>query len=65
MNSEVSNIKCFIIHLKRANKRRKFVDEIVNNMPIASEIIDAIDGSLLQEKEINSILSDKKICNPK
>ena len=65
MNSEVSNIKCFIIHLKRANKRRKFVDEIVNNVPMASEIIDAIDGSLLPEKEINSILSNKKIYNPK
>jgi glycosyl transferase, family 25 len=65
MNSEVSKIKCFIIHLKRANKRRKFVDEIVNNVPLTSEIIDAIDGSLLSKKEINSILSNKKIYNPK
>ena len=65
MNSELSNIKCFIIHLQRANKRRKFVDEIINNVPMTSEIIDAIDGSMLSEKKINSILSNKKIYNPK
>jgi len=65
MNSELSNIKCFIIHLQRANKRRKFVDKIVNNVPMTSEIIDAIDGSSLPEKKINSILSNKKIYNPK
>jgi len=65
MNSELSNIKCFIIHLQRANKRRKFVDEIVNNVPMTSEIIDAIDGSSWPEKKINRILSNKKSYNPK
>jgi glycosyl transferase, family 25 len=65
MNSELSNIKCFIIHLQRANKRKKFVKEIINNVPIISEIINAVDGNSLSEKKINSILSNKKIYNPK
>jgi len=63
MNSELSNIKCFIIHLQRANKRKKFVKEIINNVPIISEIINAVDGNSLSEKKINSILSNKKIYN--
>ena len=65
MNSELSNIKCFIIHLQRAKKRKKFVEDIVNKVPIISEIIYAVDGSSLSEKKINSIYSNKKIYNPK
>ena len=65
MNSELSNIKCFIIHLQRAKKRKKFVEDIVNKVPIKSEIIYAVDGSSLSEKKINSIYSNKKIYNPK
>lgn len=50
MNSELSNIKCFIIHLQRAKKRKKFVEDIVNKVPIISEIIYAVDGRSLSEK---------------
>ena len=65
MNLEDSNIKCFIIHLKRAHKRKKFVDDIVKNVPIDSEIIDAVDGKILSKKDFDNILSYNKIYNPK
>ena len=60
MNSEASNIKCFIIHLQRANKRKKFVEEIVKNVPMVTEIIDAIDGRLLSDKKLTAFYPIKK-----
>ena len=65
MDLEVSNLKCFIIHLKRAKKRRAFVNQIISDMPIKSEIIDATDGELLSNEEINDILSTSNLYNPK
>jgi glycosyl transferase, family 25 len=65
MNSGPINLKCFIIHLKRADKRKVFVDDIIENMPLKSEIIDAVDGKLLSKKEINNILSKNKLYRPK
>ena len=65
MNLENSNIKCFIIHLKRAHKRKSFVDDIIKNVPIDSEIINAVDGKILSKKDIDNILSYNKIYNPK
>ena len=50
MNLENSNIKCFIIHLKRAHKRKSFVDDIIKNVPIDSEIINAVDGKYYLKK---------------
>jgi GR25 family glycosyltransferase involved in LPS biosynthesis len=65
MNLENSNTKCFIIHLKRAPKRKSFVDDIIKNVPIDSEIINAVDGKILSKKDIDNILSYNKIYNPK
>ena len=65
MNLENSNTKCFIIHLKRADKRKSFVDDIIKNVPIDSEIINAVDGKILSKKDIDNILSHKEIYNPK
>ena len=42
----------FIIHLKRAKKRRAYVDEIISKLNIETEIIDAVDGRLLTENKI-------------
>ena len=36
--------KCFIIHLKRAKKRRAYVDEIISKLNMETEIIEAVDG---------------------
>lgn len=60
MNSELSNIKCFIIHLQRAKKRKKFVEDIVNKVPIISEIIYAVDGRSLSEKKLTAFYLIKK-----
>lgn len=54
-----------IIHLQRAKKRKKFVEDIINKIPIVSSVIDAVDGDLLTESEINSIYSKNKIYKTK
>ena len=50
--SSNQNYKCFIIHLKRAKKRKAYVDEIISKLNIETEIIEAVDGKLLTKKNI-------------
>ena len=46
------NYKCFIIHLKRAKYRKPYVDNIISKLNMTSEIINAVDGKLLTDKNI-------------
>lgn len=65
MNFESSNLKCFIIHLKRAKARKVFVDNIIKNISLKTEIIEAVDGNLLTNIEVNNILNENKAFRPK
>ena len=65
MNPEKNSHKCFIIHLKRAVKRKKTVQSIILNMECDTKIIDAIDGNTLTAQHISEFLDDKKRFQPK
>jgi len=65
MNPEKNNHKCFIIHLKRAVKRKKTVQSIKLNMECETKIIDAIDGNTLTDKHISKILNYNSHFHPK
>mgnify|MGYP006087193479 CR=1 FL=1 len=65
MSSEISNLKCFIIHLKRAKKRKIFVENIIKNIFMDTEVIYAVDGKLLSDTEINNIVDKNKFYSPK
>ena len=56
--------KCFIIHLKRAKKRRAYVDEIISKLNIETEIIDAVDGRLLTKNKISQFYSKTPLFQP-
>ena len=62
--SSNQKFKCFIIHLKRAKKRRAYVDEIISKLNIETEIIDAVDGRLLTENKILQYYSEKPLFEP-
>jgi len=65
MNPEKNNHKCFIIHLKRAVKRKKTVQSIKLNMECETKIIDAIDGNTLTDKYILKVLNYTSHLHPK
>ncbi len=56
--------KCFIIHLKRAKNRRPYVDDIISKLKMTSEIIDAVDGKLLTDRNISNHYSETPIHSP-
>ena len=65
MNPEKNNYKCFVIHLKRAVKRKKAVQSIKLNMECETKIIDAIDGNTLTDKYISKVLNYTSHLQPK
>ncbi|MDB4078798.1 glycosyltransferase family 25 protein [Amylibacter sp.] len=65
MNPEKNSHKCFIIHLKRAAKRKKTVKSIILNMECETEIIDAIDGSTLTARYISKFINYNNRHHPK
>lgn len=60
----LQNCKCFIIHLKRAEKRNPYVNEIISKLSIETEIIDAVDGKLLTSDTILKHLSKTPLYHP-
>lgn len=46
------NIKAFIIHLARASDRRPQVAKLVQELPVKTEVIDAVDSRTLPEADI-------------
>lgn len=46
------NIKAFIIHLTRASDRRPQVAKLVQELPVKTEVIDAVDSRTLPEADI-------------
>ena len=65
MNPEKNNHKCFIIHLKRAVKRKETVQSIKLNMKCETKIIDAIDGNTLTDQYISKFLDYNSHFHPK
>jgi len=62
--SSLQNCKCFIVHLNRAEKRKKYVNEIIAKLNIETEIIDAVDGNLLTTDTILRYYSKKPLYYP-
>ncbi|MFD1197849.1 glycosyltransferase family 25 protein [Brucella gallinifaecis] len=48
------NIKAFIIHLARARDRQPQVEKLIRELPIKSEILDAIDSRTLSDTDIQN-----------
>ncbi|MDR6431728.1 glycosyltransferase family 25 protein [Brucella pseudogrignonensis] len=49
------NIKAFIIHLARASDRRPQVAKLVQELPVKTEVIDAVDSRTLPEADIKRV----------
>ncbi len=62
--SDNQNYKCFIIHLKRAKNRKPYVDNIISKLNMTSEIIDAVDGKLLTDKNVLNHYSETPLYSP-
>ncbi len=62
--SDNQNYKCFIIHLKRAKNRKPYVDNIISKLNMKSEIIDAVDGKLLTDKNVLNHYSETPLYSP-
>jgi glycosyl transferase, family 25 len=65
MNPEKNSHKCFIIHLKRAAKRKKTVQSIILDMECETTIIDAVDGNILTAEYISKFLNYNSLLYPK
>jgi len=48
-------VKAFIIHLERATDRQPQVQELIRELPIGTEIVNAIDGRTLDTQTINRV----------
>ena len=57
-------IKCFIIHLHRATKRKENVQTIISNLKLETEVIDAVDGNQLTFDEISKYFSKRNLYKP-
>ena len=60
-----ADYKCFIIHLKRAEKRKVYVNNIISQLSVPSEIINAVDGKLLSDNDISKYCSTDPLFEPK
>lgn len=57
-------VSAFIIHLKRAEKRGEHIQALMQRLPIASEIIDAVDAQQLGKSDIAAVYSRKSLHFP-
>jgi len=53
------NIKAFIIHLARASDRRPQVAKLVQELPVKTEVIDAVDSRTLPDADIKRVYKRK------
>jgi GR25 family glycosyltransferase involved in LPS biosynthesis len=56
--------KAFIIHLERARARYPQVEILRNTIGIASEVVSAVDGSLVPEKQLTEVYR-RQVCSPR
>ncbi|MDH7784649.1 GR25 family glycosyltransferase involved in LPS biosynthesis [Ochrobactrum sp. 19YEA23] len=48
-------VKAFIIHLKRASDRQPQVAQLIESLPMRADVVDAIDGRVLDEDTIQRV----------
>ncbi|MGO1161108.1 glycosyltransferase family 25 protein [Brucella pseudogrignonensis] len=53
------NIKAFIIHLARAKDRRPQVEKLLRELPVKTEVIDAVDSQTLPDTDIKRVYKRK------
>ena len=53
------NIKAFIIHLARAKDRRPQVEKLLRELPVKTEVIDAVDSQTLSDTDIKRVYKRK------
>lgn len=53
------NIKAFIIHLARAKDRRPQVEKLIRELPVKTEVIDAVDSHTLSDTDIKRVYKRK------
>ena len=64
MSNTSDSYQSFIIHLKRAGGRRAQVENLREKSPFETQILDAVDGSLLDEKQISACLQNRPMHQP-
>ncbi len=64
MEPRMDNYKSFIIHLKRSERRKAQVEDLITKSPFEAEVVDAIDGRLLSKSEIDECYVDKSFLRP-
>jgi len=52
--------KAFILHLERAVSRRPNVDSLVASLPIAAEVVKAVDGARLTQQEVEEVYAPRR-----
>ncbi|OYR10806.1 glycosyltransferase family 25 protein [Brucella grignonensis] len=53
------NIKAFIIHLARSTDRKPQVEKLIHELPVKTEVIDAVDSRALTDAEIGRVYKPK------
>ena len=54
-------MKTYVISLKKAKERSKYIEKHINELELDYEIIPAVDGSLLSREEINNECNTEKV----
>ena len=57
-------VEGFVIHLKRAVRRRTNVDALMSNAPCPLTVFDAVDAQTIAEAEVASVMSDIPLLRP-
>ena len=61
----MAKYKSFIIHLKRSERRKAQVEDLISKSPFDAEVVDAVDGRLLSEADIDACYTEQSFLRPK
>lgn len=65
MEPAMAKYKSFIIHLQRSKGRKAQVKDLISKSPYDAEVVDAVDGRLLSDADIDACYSEKSFLRPK
>jgi len=57
-------VEAFVVHLKRAGRRRRQVDRIIDASPVPTHVIDAVDGRELSHRERSAVHTTDALFQP-
>jgi len=60
----MADYKSFIIHLKRSQGRKAQVEDLISKSPFPCEMVDAVDGRLLSQEDIQTYYTGETLLNP-